>query len=117
MTDQFSTEQIDEDTTLAGDSQPAMKEPKQYRFIKDEMLIVAMQAGGINEVCISRAKNDDFYYVSVLYKQTGERHYITTRRIPDKPRKFKHVDVAIKIIYKLIGATKFIVDIEANEHP
>ena len=112
--DQHST---DESTLVNNDSQPVINEPKQYHFVKDEMLIVAMQAGGINEVCISKLKNEDFYIVSVLYKQTCERHYLTTRRVPGKPRKFRHIDIAIATVKRLIGVTKFVVDLDPDEQP
>lgn len=49
------------------------------------------------------------YVVSVKLRKTGSRLYLATRRTPNEPRRFQRVDVAINVLTKMIGATKFLV--------
>jgi len=95
-----------------------MSEPKQEQCnsqcVKENVFIYAAKYGGFNEVCISKTIEEDFYTVSVLIKQMNEWFTLSTRRDSHKPREFKHVDVAISKIRKMIGATKFII---TYQHP
>lgn len=78
---------------------------------EDKALVSAVRVGGISEVKISRSDNDE-YIVSVKIKRTGDTLFLSTRRNPHEPRRFKRVDVAIAALHKLLAVTKFLVVIE-----
>ena len=76
---------------------------------KDEALVSAVKVGGISEVRITKPENETDYIVSVHTLRSSEPLYLATRRNPDEPRRFRHTDVAIATLERLLGVKKFTV--------
>jgi hypothetical protein len=76
---------------------------------KQEILVPAAKAGGIAEVRIIETDTENVFVVCVEISRTGRRLYLAARREPNEPRQFKSIDVAIKVIAKLVAAKKFTV--------
>jgi hypothetical protein len=76
---------------------------------REEVFVPAIRVGGIAETRISWVPELMCYVVSVKLRKTGSRLYLATRRTPNEPRRFQRVDVAINVLTKMIGATKFLV--------
>ena len=79
---------------------------------EDKVLVSAVKVGGISEIRISRLEEGSEYVVSVKIKRSGDTLFLSTRRNPHEPRRFKRVDVAIAATNKLLGATKFLVTLD-----
>lgn len=78
---------------------------------EDKALVLAVKVGGISEVRIARTETEE-YVVSVKIKRSGDTLFLSTRRNPHEPRRFKRVDVAIAALHKLLAVTRFLVVIE-----
>ncbi|WP_230182681.1 hypothetical protein [Aquabacterium sp. CECT 9606] len=79
------------------------------KCLREEEFLPAVRVGGIKDCRISFDPQDKTFNISVEVRSTGEVFFLATRRIPDSPRKFKSVDVAINTATKLLGVTKFTV--------
>jgi hypothetical protein len=84
--------------------------------LKEEVLLQAAKAGGIAEIIISSENTDidKTYHLSVKIKSTSERFYLATRRNPNEPRVFKHVDGAISVANKLFAVKTFTIVIKED---
>ena len=75
---------------------------------KEEILVPAAQAGGIEEVLITQ-QDENVYVLSVKLLRTHKQIYLATRRNQNEPRTFKHADAAIGAARKLFGVKKLTV--------
>jgi hypothetical protein len=74
---------------------------------REEQLIPAVDAGGVEELRISRVGSTD-WVLSVKLKTKRERIYLATRRNPDEPRHFKRIEAAASVGRKLFHWKQFI---------
>ncbi len=81
---------------------------KTEQCAKEEVLVPAVSAGGLEEIRITKLAEHEFV-MSVKLQTKRERIYLSTRRHPHQPRIFKRVDVAIGVGLKLFGAKRFLV--------
>lgn len=81
-------------------------------FLKDDLLVSAIKAGGLSEIKILYIKEEDQYVTCVRTPNSDVDIYLTTRRNPTDPRRFKRVDVAIAVMQRLTGANRFTVLME-----
>jgi hypothetical protein len=81
---------------------------KPEHCVKEEALVLMVEAGGLEEVRIAQTDNTSFL-MSVKMKTKRERYYLATRRNPDEPRQFKSIEAAVAVGEKLFGATRFTV--------
>ncbi|MEN3294486.1 MAG: hypothetical protein V7642_3739 [Burkholderiales bacterium] len=81
---------------------------KPEHCVKEEALVLMVEAGGLEEVRITQT-GDSAFGMSVKMQTRRERYYLATRRNPDQPRQFKSIEAAIAVAEKLFGATRFTV--------
>lgn len=83
---------------------------------KQEILVPAAKAGGVEEVRIIEVTGNVFV-VCVEIRHTGRKLYLASRREPNEPRQFKSIDVAIKKISELVGSKKYTVLLSTAHNP
>lgn len=76
------------------------------RCAREELLIPAVDAGGLEEMRITRIDTST-YILSVKIKTKRDRIYLATRRNPTEPRQFKGIEAAATIGNKLFNAKHF----------
>jgi len=81
---------------------------KTEQCAKEEVLVPAVSAGGLEEIRITKIDEQQFVLSVKLYSKR-DRIFLSTRRNPHQPRIFKRVDVAIRIGSQLFGAKRFLV--------
>lgn len=74
--------------------------------VREELLIPAVDAGGLEEMRIIRVGASN-YLLSVKIKSKRDLIYLSTRRKPDEPRHFKHIEAAATVGHKLFRAKQF----------
>lgn len=94
--------QVPANTTRTMNNPPA-------QFLKDDLLQSAISAGGLSEIKILYIEEEDQYVTCVRTLNSDVDIYLTTRRNPSDPRRFKRVDVAIGVMQRLTGAVRFTV--------
>lgn len=78
------------------------------RCAREELLIPAVDAGGLEEVRISQF-GDDNYVLSIKIKTKREWTYLATRRNPNEPRRFRRIEAAVAVGNKLFKVKRFTV--------
>lgn len=76
------------------------------RCAREELLIPAVDAGGLEEARITRIDSTT-YVLSVKIKTKRDRIYLSTRRNPDEPRHFKGIEAAASVGRKLFNSKQF----------
>ena len=74
--------------------------------VREELLVPAVDAGGLEEMRIIRIGASN-YILSVKIKSKRDLIYLSTRRKPDEPRQFKHIEAAATVGHKLFRAKQF----------
>lgn len=75
--------------------------------VREEQLVPAVDAGGLEEMRISKL-NASSWVLSVKLRTKRDRFYLATRRNPDVPRVFKHIEAAASVGCKLFHGRQFI---------
>lgn len=75
---------------------------------REHVLIPAIKAGGLEEVRIIEIRKD-IYIIGLEIQRTGQHFFLSTRRLPNQPREFKKIDVAVKLATKFFGVLRFTV--------
>ena len=78
------------------------------RCAREELLIPAVDAGGLEEIRITQVANDT-YVLSIKIKTKREWIYLATRRNPGEPRRFRRIEAAVAVGNKLFKAKRFTV--------
>jgi hypothetical protein len=73
---------------------------------KEEALVPAVDAGGLEEIRITQRAENGFV-LSVKIKTKSDWYFLATRREPGQPREFKKMDAAVSAGQKLFGAKRF----------
>lgn len=85
-----------------------MKKPE--HCAKEEALVPAVEAGGLDEIRIMQI-DEHVFVMSVKIKTKREWTYLSTRRHPDQPRQFKKIEAAVAVGKRLFKAKKFTVSV------
>jgi hypothetical protein len=78
------------------------------RCAREELLIPAVNAGGLEEIRITQVAEDS-YVLSIKIKTKPQWTYLATRRNPGEPRRFRRIEAAVAVGNKLFKAKRFTV--------
>lgn len=75
--------------------------PKGNAISKDD-LVSLVKGRKVERIVVEQTQSND-YWLNVIEKDDKRNKYLATRRMPNSPRMFKHIDVITRFLRTQIG--------------